>query len=113
MSLLETYAAEHGASVQDFLNADWREEGNKLLFKTDGGFRYRHFEGPAKYTSTNGYKNVWYRLREAVEIAHRVDHPLILCNGEASVVATQANNIPAVCDWRRKEINSTRFTSST
>lgn len=75
-----------------------------LRLTTDAGPRWRLIDEDKprpKYwhpTRTHLDSNkAWYRLGEAVALAAQVGY-LALCNGEASVVAAQAQGVPAVCE---------------
>ncbi len=73
-----------------------------IRFETDAAPRYRllNYSNPkTKYwhaaKTHAGSAKVWYRLSEALTLATGL--PVVLCNGEASVVAAQACGIPAIC----------------
>src|SRR5687767_6814723 len=93
MYTLQDYANAHGAPVEAFINAGYKEVQKNglsaLEYPTDGGARYRMLEGGSKYTNVVGNKSVWYKLDEAIAIAVETRMPLIITNGEASVVAAQ------------------------
>lgn len=97
---LADYAAAHGATAADYTAAGWAETtyaGRPALgFTTASGVRWRFIDGqrPA-FANTTGYQSCWYGLRRAIEIASRSGGPLVLCNGEASVVAAQSHGVPA------------------
>lgn len=106
---LDDYAAAHGVPVEAFLKAGWlaeksthwciehKKERPCFVFKTATGNRYRFTDGlrPA-YTNDGGYKNCWYGLKHAPQLANTNHLPLILCNGAPSVIAAQYHGIPAV-----------------
>lgn len=102
MQRLAQYAKNHGSTLEAFVNAGWKETtwrdkntGNcypAFSFPTNGGVRYRILEGADKF-SGKGNKQCWYRLREAIELTTK--DPLIIANGEASVVAAQSRGLPA------------------
>jgi len=78
----------------------WRETTHAgrpcLAFPTATGTRYRYLDGQEpRYHSPAGYTRSWYRLSEAVDLARDTDQPIVLCNGEASVVAAQFCNVAA------------------
>lgn len=94
---LSDYAEAHGVPMEAYINAGYKEtlySGLKALsFPTDGGLRYRMLEGNSKYIGKSN--QVWYRLREALALVKASDSPLIITNGEASVVAAQHYGLPA------------------
>ena len=97
---LADYAQAHGASEAQFVAWDWEEttkDGRKALqFPTLHGDRWRFIDGAKPpFTNVLGYKPCWYGLAEAVALAQITSQPLVLCNGEASVVAAQSYGIPA------------------
>lgn len=99
---LEDYAREHGASAAVFEAARWEEcthNGRPALrFPTASGVRYRYLDGQKPpYQSPQGYQACWYGLKRAIELATANEHPLVLCNGEASTVVAHAYGIPAAC----------------
>lgn len=100
---LEEYATAHGAPVEAYLLAGWSETTHPqtkqpaLQIMTDNGPRYRMLEGSAKYKSGKGVKACWYKLADAVAMSAARGVPLVMVNGEASVVACQWNGVAAVC----------------
>lgn len=105
---LAEYAARHGVPESAFVAAKWAKEpaltnhpGSDrqrlaLEFPTATGKRYRFVDGQKpKFKSEKGYKACWYGLKRAVEIAQAQDLPLVICNGEPSVIVAQHFNIPA------------------
>lgn len=97
---LADYAQAHGLDAAPYLAAGWKEcvhdERPALSFPTANGLRYRFLDGqtPA-YKSPQGYKNCWYGLKRAIDLATEKDLPLVLCNGAPSVVVAQHYGIPA------------------
>lgn len=99
---LAEYAALKGVPEEAFLNAKWSKEPiiyakrPALQFPTSGGTRYRFIDGgsPA-FISQSGYKACWYGLKPAATYARVHQLPLILCNGEPSVVVALHWRIPA------------------
>lgn len=96
------YAQAHGITVDDLKKWMWRETVYKgrpaLEFATHTGRRWRFLDGQSPhYISEKGYKPSWYGLSR--EIAESVDEdlPLIVCNGEISVVTAQTYGLCAVC----------------
>jgi hypothetical protein len=108
------YAADHGGLADEvFAAAGWSEvkpvwcsmhkiKRPAMVFSTRTGERVRFVDGLApKYRHLKGgYHKCWYGLERALSIikAKAVDkpYPLVLCNGEASVVAAQHYGVPAV-----------------
>lgn len=85
-------------------------ERRAIGFLTPAGNRYRLVDGlpGRKYwhpTHTHERErkpdtktlSVWYRLHEAIQLAQANQQRIVLCNGEASVVAAQAMGVAAVC----------------
>jgi len=72
-----------------------------LRFPTQSGPRWRLIDGleGAKYWHPRGThldsNKSWYRLPEALQIAYGTNQPLVLTNGEPSVVAAQFHGVPA------------------
>lgn len=104
---IEDYAAAHGVSVEFLRRAGWSETtfAGKLAlkFKTKTGLRWRLLQGKEEdlkspYRNEPGrFKPCWYGLTEFIAKFVSDDIPLVICNGEISVVAAQENVIPAVC----------------
>lgn len=101
-SSLADYAEQHYAPESAFLKAGWKEVTHHnrpaLEWETETGRRWRFLDGdPAKprFISEDGYKSCMYGLRRAVKIAREVGMPLVLCNGEPSVVVAQHYGVPA------------------
>lgn len=99
---LDDYAKAHGVDGDMFRSALWQEttyQGRKALeFPTATGKRWRFLDGgKQKFTSVQGYKKCWYGLDRAIETASKYDYPLVLCNGEPSVVAATYHGLPACC----------------
>lgn len=99
---LADYAQAHGVPAVAYVRWSWQEttrDGRPVLsFPTITGLRYRFLDG-AKPTFSHaaGYQACWYGLAEAVTLAHMTGQPLVLCNGEPSVVAAQHWGIAACC----------------
>jgi putative DNA primase/helicase len=99
---LDEYAAAHNVTGDVFRRAGWVEvtytKRPALKFATASGDRWRFLDGgDPPYINAKGYKRCWYGLGRAIGMARRLDMPLVLCNGEASVVAAQAHDFPAAC----------------
>lgn len=103
---LAEYAAAHGVSAEVFTAASWREcrqhdsEGNDrraLSYETRGGPRYRFLDqkGKSSYHAPFGYKNCWYGLERAIDLAKKHQQPLVICNGAPSVIVAQHFGIAA------------------
>lgn len=97
---LEEYARAHGVDPQVFRDAGWEEgsypyESNDyerlaLKFITKNGIRWRFIDGDKPtFKSPRGYKSCWYGLDRAVELGLKNQQPIIICNGEPSVVVAQ------------------------
>jgi hypothetical protein len=105
MQYLEEYAAAHGAPVDAFLSAGWKETTYKhksvnrpaLMIPTDNGPRYRFTDDKKpKYISGYGVKQCWYKLAVGVALSDARGVPLVMVNGEASVVSCQYHGVAAV-----------------
>lgn len=96
---LAEYATGHGVAVDVFTAAGWRDdhwfEIPSISFPTANGTRHRLLNGKDKYKQPSGYQPCWYGLERAVKLAGEARTPLVLCNGEASVVVAQHVGIPA------------------
>src|SRR5205807_888523 len=67
-----------------------------LSFETPTGKRWRFVDGEAPaYDSPPNYQRCWYKLPEAVEMARKNRQPLVICNGERSVIVAQHYQIAA------------------
>jgi len=95
---LADYAALKGVPPEAFIAAGWHEamikdqgkERPALEFPTRTGNRYRFLDGEnPKFKSVYQYKPCWYGLQKAVRIADETAQPLVICNGEPSVVVAQ------------------------
>lgn len=101
---LAEYAALKGVPESAFVNVGWQaqpvtyDKRPALTFKTKGGNRYRFIDGktPA-FKSQLNYHACWYGLNAAANFAIAHALPLILCNGEPSVVVALHWRIPACC----------------
>lgn len=103
---LAEYALAHGVGAEVFAAAGWKEceqhdvDGNlrrALSYPTQNGVRFRFLDqkGKAVYHSPAGYKNCWYGLKRAVDLARKRNMPLVICNGAPSVVVAQHYNVAA------------------
>lgn len=98
---LDEYAQVKGVPVAAFVEANWKKEtvtikGRPAIeFPTQGGIRWRFIDGNAPhFISEPGYRRCWYGLTRAVKMAKDANKPLILANGEPSVVVGQYNGLP-------------------
>lgn len=99
---LADYAQAHGAQAGAYAAWGWAEATHQgrpaLTFPTAHGPRWRFLDGgKPPFTSSLGYTPCWYGLAEAVVLAQASGQPLVLCNGEASVVAAQSWGVAACC----------------
>jgi 5S rRNA maturation endonuclease (ribonuclease M5) len=106
---LSEYAAAHGAPVDAFILAGWTETTYKigkntipaLLITTASGPRKRILhpdpKTKPKFMNASTYQSCWYGLEDALQIADGRGVPLVLVNGEASVVACQYHGVAAAC----------------
>lgn len=99
---LRDYAESHGAPIEAYERAKWTEtihSGRKALeFPTASGKRWRFIDGnKPPFIHEAGYTPCWYGLKTASDRAINAGLPLVLCNGEPSVVSAQWWGIPAAC----------------
>lgn len=109
---LAEYAAMQGAPASAFVAHGWSStltdkrdsDGDyrpALKFRTANGERWRFMDGAPqpkqKYTSAYGFERCWYDLDKAVQIAQDTGQPLIIANGEASIVVGQYHGLPVAC----------------
>jgi replicative DNA helicase len=101
---LGEYAAFKGVPEQAFINAKWSAEPvtydkrPALTFPTAGGIRYRFLDGKKpKFKSAKGYRACWYGLKVAAQNARANNTPLIICNGEPSVIVAMHFKVWACC----------------
>lgn len=95
---LDDYAQAHGVCGDVFRSAGWKDDywfaQPSLSFSTPNGPRYRLIDGSKDtYIQAGGYKACLYGLATATSLGS----PLVLCNGEASVVVAQHYGVPAFC----------------
>lgn len=95
---LADYAALKGVPPEVFTAAGWKEtviadqgkDRPALEFPTRTGNRYRFLDGQnPKFKSVFGYTPCWYGLQKAARRAADTQQPLVICNGEPSVVVAQ------------------------
>ena len=99
---LSDYAQAHGIPAAVYAAWGWHETTHKgrpaLEFPTANGPRWRLLDGgDPPFDSPYRYRPCWYGLAEAVILASASNQPLVLCNGEASVVAAQHAGVAACC----------------
>lgn len=107
---LADYATFKGVPEAVFLAAKWsaqpimtnspgkKEQRPAFEFPTAGGKRYRFSDGgKPKFKSEKGYKACWYGLKSAPTKARALNVPLVICNGEPSVIVASHFGIPACC----------------
>jgi replicative DNA helicase len=97
---LAEYALAHGVTEDVFTKAGWSATTHKgrpaLLFKVGGQNKYRYLDGEQPpYEWAGGSHAHWYGLRDAPRTAQQKNCPLVLVNGEASVVVAHHFGIPA------------------
>lgn len=98
---LVDYANAHGVAAEVFARAGWKlvtkDERPALQFTTATGDRWRFLDGEKPvYKSVVGYKKCWYGVERAFKTVD-AEHPLVICNGEASTVAGQHYGVAATC----------------
>lgn len=99
---LAEYAAAHGVSESEYKLWKWKlvTYANRpaLEFPTETGRRWRFIDGEnPRFIHERGYKSCWYGLTREVGDSVGPDMPLVICNGEPSVVSAQAHFVPAIC----------------
>jgi len=99
---LEEYGNAHGAPLEAWQRAGWKEVNHQkraaLEIPTSSGNRWRFIDGlKPRFIHEAGYAPCWYGLRDAPQIAQDAGLPIVLCNGEPSVVSAQWWGIPAAC----------------
>lgn len=102
---LADYAAFKGVPESVFISAKWsqpimtntpgkKEQRPAFEFPTAGGKRYRFCDGgKPKFKSEKGYKACWYGLKVAAQFARNHNQPLVICNGEPSVLVALHNKV--------------------
>jgi hypothetical protein len=108
---LDDYASAHGVPGDVFRAAGWKETEKSgrpaLEYLTTTGPRWRFLDGNKPvFISPSGYKRCWYGLERAGSMAQKDGQPLVICNGEPSVIAAQHWGVPAcaVTGGEHKEI---------
>jgi len=104
---LEEYATMQGAPVEIFKEA-WVSEGTHqnrpaLCFPMKSPDKkvqkqYRFLDGKKpKWIGQRGFKRCWYGLNDMARLGTTfAEHPLVICNGAASVLVAQHHGVPAV-----------------
>lgn len=110
---LTEYAEAHGLTAAQLKAARWEmceKDGRPALRYPVKGqdnnpyWRYRFLDGnKPKYKGAGQANHTWYGLERAVEKAG--DGPLVLVNGEISVVAASAHGIPACATTTGEKAN--------
>lgn len=97
---LADYAAAHGLTADQLTAAGWRQVSRAgrpaLQFPTATGQRWRFLDGNKPYyVSEPGYTKCWYGLKNVGPMV-MAGQPLVICNGEISVIAAQQHGIAAI-----------------
>ncbi len=98
---LEEYAKAHGVPRKVYLDAQWKkttyQDRPALEFPTKTGKRWRFLDDDKPtFKSEKGYKPCWYGIDKAIEKAKAFNQPLVICNGEPSVISAHYYGV-AVC----------------
>lgn len=98
---IEDYARAHGVTADLLVQWHWREtvyqKRPALEFATRTGPRWRFLDGnKPPFKSPPDYQRCWYGLSEYQITRLEAGKPLIICNGEISVVAAQHQELAAV-----------------
>lgn len=100
---LADYAKAHGLTPDQLAAWHWREvmymNRPALEYATKTGSRWRFLDGlkdKPTYISPKGYERCWYGLDSRTKKLLADGHPLVICNGEISVVAGWANWLAAI-----------------
>ncbi|MCA9340659.1 MAG: hypothetical protein KDA17_07110, partial [Candidatus Saccharibacteria bacterium] len=96
------YAAAHGITVEQMQRYGWKEvqyQGRQALeYPTNTGKRWRFLDGgEPRYKSGTGYKPCWYGLGERLRAKIQAGAPLVIANGEISVVTATEYGLAAAC----------------
>lgn len=98
---IKDYADAHGIPLFALQNARWHEvtkdNRHALEYPTRTGTRWRFLDGSKPfYKSEKGYQRCWYGLTAATLRLVAAGQPLIICNGEISVISGQYYGLAAV-----------------
>lgn len=99
---IDDYAAAHGITADVLKSAGWYQtfyqDRPALAFRTATGERWRFLDGVAPYyVSEKGYKRSWYGLTPSTAKKLGEGAPLVLANGEISVVAARHYGLATAC----------------
>jgi replicative DNA helicase len=103
---LAHYADAHGVPASAYEDAGWKQtiymKRPALQYETQSGTRWRFLDAETPrfiHKGRNGqsYKSCWYGLRNLPALLASSGIPIVLCNGEPSVVAAQYHGVPALC----------------
>ena len=99
---LAEYAQLKGVPLEAFTALHWKTEvvtvkqRKAIEFPTRTGKRWRFIDGESpSFISEPGYQRCWYSLERAVKTANETQQPLVMCNGEPSVVVGQWYGVAA------------------
>lgn len=98
---LDDYALAHGIPPEILQAAGYREvtkEGRLALeFPTRTGKRWRFLDGERPtYKSQSGYKRCWYGQNKTLYERLAAGQPLVICNGEISVITAHYYGLAAI-----------------
>lgn len=96
------YADAHGVPVKELFRWGWRETQIKnrqaMEIPTNSGKRWRFLDGKKPvFISEPSYKRCWYGLNAAVLQRLVAGYPLVVVNGEPSVITAQYYGWAATC----------------
>jgi len=101
---LAEYAQFKGVPVEAFVLAKWdakvsaKDNRPAIRFQTKTGDRFRFLDGEnPKFKSVYGYTACWYGLDRAVQMATESHQPIVIVNGEPSVIVAQHYGLAACC----------------
>lgn len=99
---IDDYAAAHGITADALKNAGWYQtiyqKRPALAFKTSTGMRWRFLDGnKPHYISEKGYRQSWYGLTPSMAKKLGTGAPLVIANGEISVVTARHHGLAAAC----------------
>ena len=99
---MDDYAAAHGIPAEALKKAGWAEtiyqDRPALMFPTATGRRWRFLDGSKPhYTSEKGYVRSWYGLTPRTAAMLGTGAPLVVTNGEISVLTAREYGLAAAC----------------